>query len=368
MKKVIMLILTVAVLLSGCWDQKIYEQIGFILSVGIELSEEEGKLLLTYTSPVVGTAKKGEVEILHTTADILREARENVSMKSPKTLEAGKIQEFLFSEELAKKGIHSLLEVLQRDPLNPALAWVVVVEGSPGELLEAASKFEDKPKPAVYVSQILESVSRSSYVPETRVYDFDINYFAPGIDPMVPLLRLTEDDIMVIGSALFKGDKMTGKIDRQQTALLLAMKGMMKTTVFICRAPQSTEELLVQKEMAVSMKAGKRNLNIKIENNKPAVNISLELFGSVDDYKWDELRDSSLQEKLEKYLGEEIKKECMKTLKYLQHIGSDPIGIGDIVRARHNSYWKSANWEEAYREAEFNVEVKVEIMNYGAIQ
>ena len=145
MKKIIGILLSVMIstILSGCWDQRIYEEIGFILQLGVESSEDSGHMLVTYTAPIIDVKGEEMVEILPTKAGILRQGRENVRRISPRNLEAGKVQQVLFSEEIARKGIHNTFEVLQRDPSNPALAWVVVVEGSPSELIEKASKFEE---------------------------------------------------------------------------------------------------------------------------------------------------------------------------------------------------------------------------------
>ncbi len=54
-------------------------------------------------------------------------------------------------------------------------------------------------------------------------------------------------------------------------------------------------------------------------------------------------------------------------IKYTQEVGSDPIGIGDIVRAKHNNYWNSISWSDAYKKALINVDVNLDIKTYGTI-
>jgi spore germination protein len=57
----------------------------------------------------------------------------------------------------------------------------------------------------------------------------------------------------------------------------------------------------------------------------------------------------------------------MDTLKYLQQVGSDPIGIGEKVRAKYYSYWQGVDWKDIYKDIDINVDVKVDIKQYGAI-
>ena len=341
----LILLISSSIFISGCWDQKIYEQIGFMLQVGMEKSKTSEDILITYTSPVIGTDEKGRIEILSTTAGILRGARENVRRQSARTLEGGKVQQVLISEELAKLGIHNLTEIFERDPHNPALAWIVITEGSPLEIFEKAADFKDKPRPAIYINQLMESNVKSSYIPETRIYDFKIIYFAEGIDPTAPLIKLTPNSVMIVGSALFSGDKMVGKIDHQKTALMVSMRGMLRRSEYIAPAPDIAEapkgkRLEAETQIAVMLMGVKRKISIDIEDNKPVVKIFLDFEATLDEFKWDKTGELSVQHKIEEHLEKHIKKECTELVKYLQEIESDPIGIGDLVRAKHNDYWK----------------------------
>ncbi|MCH5138913.1 Ger(x)C family spore germination protein, partial [Clostridiaceae bacterium UIB06] len=54
MKKIMAYILMIMMMISfvGCWDQKIYENEGFVLSVGYEPSGKD-KILMSFLSPVL---------------------------------------------------------------------------------------------------------------------------------------------------------------------------------------------------------------------------------------------------------------------------------------------------------------------------
>lgn len=367
----LILTVTMSASLVGCWDKKIYEETGFALQVGFETSNS-GKILMSFTIPVLDPNAKEQTELIYNEANLLREFREMASRISPKIVEGGKIQQMLISDDLARKGVHSLLEVIEREATDPPIAYVLIVEGSTKTLLEATQNFGDKPAlPSFYIHQLIESNIKTSYIPETRVFQFSSNYFSPGIDPIAPMIKLQYDKgkgIEVTGSALFAGDKMVGKIDTKQTSLLLAMMGKMKKMILVSKMQQGAEEENGKGGCAVTFSKVRRKLSVNIIDDKPSVDISLAFKATIDEFKWNKTYDENFQNKIEEILSAEIKKDCEQVLKYSQEAGSDPLGIGDIVRAKHDYYWEKVNWDSDYKNVNFNIKVKVNITNHGIIK
>lgn len=357
--------------LIGCWDQKIYEKVGFILVVGIESSKEKHKkLLVTYTNPAIGLGKKNQVELTSQEADLLRQAREISRTKTSRPLEAGKIQQVLISKELAEKGeIHNLVSIFSSDPLSPTLALLIIVDGSPYELCKKSLEFPDKPRIGMYLNQLFEAAIKDSKVAETRIYNFDTEYYAEGLDSIVPMIKLESTTVKLAGSALFSRDKMVGNIDVKQTTLMLAMMNKLKNTAeYIFRVPNIEDAHSgVRDGIAASIKKIKRKINVTIDRGKPIINIQLKFKGFIDEYRWDDLDKEKKYRELESEMAGELKNECLNIIKYTQAVGSDPLGIGDIVRAKHSDYWKKVDWKEAYKTAEINIDVKFELESHGLL-
>lgn len=368
---IVFMIVVFSSTLIGCWDQRIYEKVGFILVLGMESSKNPSKkLLVTYTNPAIGLGKKNQMELNSQEADLLRQARELARIKSSRPLEAGKIQGILISKELAEKGgIHDGLSIFSRDPLNPALASLVVVEGSPNELCKKSMSFQDKPRLGIYLNQLLESGIKDSKIPDTRIYSFDTEYYAEGLDTIMPIIKLEGDCVNLIGSALFSRDKMVGSIDIKQSILMNAMrKKIKKMAEYICKAANIDDaHSNIKSGIAFGIKDSKRKIDVGIEKGKPVVDIRIKFRGAIDEYTWDSLDKEEKYRKVENEIANELKNECLNIVKYTQEVGSDPLGIGDIVRAKHNDYWKKIKWKEAYKTAQVNVEVKVQILHHGLI-
>jgi spore germination protein len=354
--------------LTGCWDQKIYERIGFILQMGLELNRDEN-LVYTVSVPVVGPDTEGKVEVFTTSKNLLREFREKIRLVSGKAIEGGKTQHIYFSKQLAQKGIGQFFEVFIRNTENPLLANVIVVDGSPKEMMELSAKFKSKPRPASYVNDLLVNSRQNSYTPETRIYNFSILQYSENIDPITPLIRYNKKEIEIAGTALFSGDKMVGKIDTTTTGLLHALMGTDKKIQYMYHEENEQQDSTKVKEgSAMLIKDLKRKININTKGNVPQIDIKLSLKASLDEYSENAgMNDPENKKELEVDVSQAIQKDCLKLIKYLQEIGADPIGIGEMVRVKDNSYWKSNEWKDEYKTASFNVEVKMNFEFYGAV-
>jgi len=372
-KKIYVLLLIIPFILCGCWDEVLVEKTGFITILGIE-SAPQGNLKFTYGIPVVDPDNKtSRAEVLETESSLARIARNNLDRRSGKNILAGKIQMILYSKEFAGKGyIYDSNSIFERDPSNAILAWVVVVDGSPGDLIhQAEENLNDKPLTSTYVDNLLERTVSTANINETRVFNYDLISMAPGIDNTAPMIKIADKSIEVTGSALFSGEKMVGNINAQDGGLLTAMMKTLKNKKYTYNAsiPASVKETYGEKQSsAIQLSQNSKKINISIKNNKPVVDIYLDLYGYADEYKWDNLNDEKEVKKLNDHVQEQLRQDCQKLIDYMQSIESDPIGIGDMVRAKHNSYFKKVDWHTAYKQAKINVHVKFKLVEYGDIQ
>lgn len=353
--------------LSGCWGEVDIEKVGPILQLGVETAPN-GQLLVTHSLPVFGAAGKKQDELVSMQADNLRESREIWRRISPQIPQGGKVQQYLFAAEFARHGLFPWMEVFQRDPINPPLISVIIVDGSPKELMEKAARFKDKPRTALYIKQLLVN-NHNHYAVFNNIFSFNIAYFAPGIDPVAPIIKLEPHVIRLTGTALFAGDRMVDSIDIDQTIMLLALMGQLQEAEYIFRHPTPLPGTGPSKPAAAArLSIAKRKIKIRMVNDRPEVEISLKFSGVLDEYHWDRMDRPESQHKLEQSFAKELTGLCNQLIRQLQQVGSDPIGIGDQIRAKHYQYWKQNKPEQIYQATRIKVKIKMHLINYGAIK
>lgn len=354
-------------LTSGCWDQNIFEDIGLALILGLELSEN-GELLYSMTMPVFAEDIEETVEILSTTSMLLRQSRDQIRNTSGKKVEGGKIQHIIFSKELAEKGIDKTLDVFIRTAENPLLANIIVVDGSPFEMLNISKEYKDKTRVGVYLAHIIRDARNHTATPESRIYNFTIMQYSGTIDPIASYISFDETGIQIEGSALFNGNKMAGNIGIVETGLLHALMGKRTQFGYYMKAQNIDEEAGSDKRgVAVLLYRAKRKVKTNIDGSIPQIDISLDFTGNIDEIDLDyHLDDPEEKKKLEKKITMLVQQDCMKLLEYLQEIGSDPVGFGEIIRAKHNEYFKSVSWKSVYPKVQFDIDVKINLEFHGA--
>lgn len=364
-KQVLMLILLlITVFLSGCWDQKVFEDIGFILQLGLELNEHD-ELVYSLTMPVVDEEIEQDIEILSIAAPLLKEARDRIRNFSGKKIEGGKTQQIHFSRELAEKGIGDILDVFLRSPENPLLANITVVDGSPLEMFEMSLDYKDKTRVAFYVSELINETRKRTATPEVRIYNLAVLLHCKTIDPTATYIRYDKEKIEITGTALFRDDKMVGNLNIVDSGILYALMGEKINFSYYFREEKKDD---VKSGIALLFKLVKRKVEIDTSSPIPKINISLDYSTTIEEYESNhQLDDSQNIQAIEEKVAEAMKHDCMEILEYLQEIGSDPIGFAEIARSKHNAYFKSIDWREVYPDIEFNVDVKITIESQGAI-
>ncbi len=386
MKKIhrLLPVLLTAAILTGCWDQDIYEKIGFTLNIGIDLGND-GMTKYTFSYPNIsqststgggggngsaGPAGAGpKVSILET--DLLRAARELERMSSPLKVSGGKVQSFLFGKDFAmSRGISDYLELYERDPESSAQSRIFIVEGTASELITKGAQLKTNPRLGIYIDELVKRDSDAGYCPYTSIVEYDIKNTTPGISPIVPMIRLSGDNIEVAGTALIDRDKMSGQLDTRDTTCLFLAMGKKKKSYLQFDLPKDIKSEK-KKGFAFVRKLRTRS-SLQFRDGKPSMTFDIRPDVIMEEYGWGELLDKSYEKKLEASMNESIKTCLDGVIKKLKEAQCDAFGIGDKVRALYYDYWMSIGeldgWKKVYSGMEVTFNVNSKIVRFGEIQ
>ena len=373
MKNYRIILVIMVILLVGCADQRILEELGFTHTISYDVADEDSydenkRLKIALSIPIASDEVKEKREILVTNANSSKEARTILSSETDRILVSGQLRNSLFGEELARKGIWDLIDTLVRDPAVGQNTKILVVSGEAFELLK--KDYKQHPRTGEYIDRLIDKEVNSQAIPDVTIYHFTRDYFDDGVDPVAPLLKKNGEHLIIDGIALFNSDKYVTSIEPSKAVLFSILTKKFKEGQISVNLTGNGDDDKSDKEMVMfSSVISKRKIHAEKSNDESQfkVNIKLTIHGSVLEYIGNkELGDDADRDELEKEMAKYIKKETEKMITDMQEHNVDSIGIGKYVR---NSLtfeeWQELDWDEVYPKVEVAVDAELKIKDYG---
>jgi len=403
------IILTLSLLwLPGCWGSRETDEVAYVLAIGFDKGEKENLVItVSIANPKViagissgGGGGGGEggastlnysvesyaplaaIDLLNTTID------RRVSFLHTKA--------FLFSEELAREGLEKWIYPLNRYRELRGTAQVFVCRGK-------AKDFIEKNKPALELSPTKQIELLNLMSSETGLYhntqfrEFYNDTKSSSIQPSIPLVALHEGGLesakpgigkggeaplgkyiagevpiagsnqaQVIGSAVFKGDKMVGVLSGQETRYYLAIRGLFRSGITGIPDPLDPNipvGLLIyqaKRPKYTTIMDAEGNATIKVDiYNEP------EIISILSGYNYEDPVNKVL---LEETLSEQSQEGFHKLISRTQEeFESDIFGFGEQIKRKFWTVqsWEDYRWLERYPDARINVVVHNKIRRTG---
>lgn len=375
--KIAILAVLSMVLLTGCWNNKDLTEINIVVALGIDRTED-GKMLLTVQavepaaiqSTASGKGKGGGAQSKpvfvksyegETVFDALRSMLSIVDKK----LFLSTVQVLILGERLSENGINEVLDFFQRKhEVEYEMDVLVARDATPKEILEMETDIDLIP--AVYIKGTIKNTVLRAKAKRTMLLDLIKDMGNSGRQPVIGQIeKAGEKEVRTEGAAVFRDGKLAGWLDPYETRGYLFAAGKVKST--IVNIPADNGKI----SMEVIRSNGK--INVEFENGEPAMlTIRAGLEANVGEYEAKGKLDSPDDlHKLEKILGEEVKKEIRRALDRAQKdYSSDIFGFGTQVHKYHSKYWKKVkdDWNDVFSKLPVDIKVDARIRRTGMIK
>lgn len=378
MKRTLLVILLPVFILSGCWDSIEIQNLAIITAAAID-SEENHKVKVSvqiFIPRTITSGESGEDPSLGSTfvregiGKNLAEAISVLQTNIPRKLFWGQCKIFIFGHDLAKTGIRKELDFLIRHPAPRINSNLYVSEGKASNLLKLIPPLER------YSGEVLSKFSQHQEVGvDTTLSDISKDLTEASQSFSLPYIkRLKSDEYArksyetiptIVGTAIFKKDKMIGNIDLEETrGLLWLSRKIQRSTVSI--KPEENEN-----EVIMMPTSGSVRFKPQIINNQWIMNIQIQVAASIIQ---NETFLSLLQEdvitKLEKGLENKLRDRISKTLEKIQkEYQADVVGFGRRFHQKYPEQWKKVkdHWDEKFPEVDVKLSVNATIKRSGDI-
>jgi spore germination protein len=357
------------IVLTGCGDVRILEKLGITQITSYDLlpddEESDNKLLVSIAMPRVNP-ENGDIKraVLTTKSKTSKEARIKLAQQTELKVVSGQLRVVLFGLSLSKNRVWEHIDTLMRDPAISQRVRVAVVNGNANDMI--IKEFPAHPRTGQYIDRLLEKETKAQNIPEVSLYEFTRDLLDDGIDPVAPILKQTEKDIIIDGIGLFKNDKYITKIKPKKVLIFSILSDTIKggeTSIDLGKIGRANENVMF------SSLISKRDIKVKSnpKQNRFTVNIDIEIKGSVLEYIGElKINKDKDRKELEKLISEYFSKETKEMIETMKEHKVDSVGLGKYVRnSLPYNEWKKLKWDEVYPGLEVNCTAKVKIKDYG---
>ena len=396
--------------LPGCWGSRETDEVAYALALGFDKGEKDNLVVtVSIANPKVfagmaggggggggGEGGKGTLVISTETyapiaaIDLINTAVERrISLMHAKT--------YVFSEELAREGLNKWLTPLLRYRELRTTSLMVICRGK-------AKDFIEKNNPMLELSptkqfELINKLSNERLYLNTQLLGFDEALKSQSIQPSAPLVASHEGSLesakpgvnkggeialgkylagevpisggnksQIIGTAVFRGDKMVGTLNGQETRYTMMLRGLFRNGIMAVTDPLAGDPTSLVGFIVHQARSPEYKTSID-ENGNVSINVDIylepEIIGLFSGINYES---PDLKPTLEEVFSREVEQGCQNLIRRTQkELKSDIFGFG--YQIKHHFWtvqpWREMNWLGRYPDAQVNVSVHSTIRRTG---
>lgn len=383
MKRKLIILLIIPFLMTGCWNYSELNTIAIVtgFSVDYENDEYNVSMLIANSKKNESSSKEGESQttVYSGSGKTLSDAIKEIERKSPKSVYIGHLSVVVISEDVAKKGILDMSDLLLRSAESRKKFYFLQArDSSARDILSLVMPLESFPSHGI--AALLKTTSEAQAITTTVPYSYFItDVLKTGVNPTLPTVEIIGDAdegkkssslettkiktyLKVSDLAIFKDDKFVSYAendDSQMINILNSNTNSLLTTVnndnlsigFNLTGLKANTDLVDPAHIKIKV-TGKAD--IREINNK----INLEESKTVDE----------IQEILNKNLKGRLK-DTLDTVQYKYK--TDVFGYGNIIYKEYPKLWKKIekDWDDVYfPKVNVEIDTDIKIVSTGSLK
>jgi spore germination protein KC len=246
----------------------------------------------------------------------------------------------------------------------------MVARGQGSDILKVQDGIETVQ--GIGIAKMIRLSSSFTNYPEVTILDFSNRLISKTTAPICPILDVFEDTgangkkikrVNIVGTAVFKKDKMIGELNKQESRGLLWGINKVKKGIVIADSPDGSGKLsvsIVRSKSKVLPELVDGNINITIEITEE---------GNLTEYNGKQNLTDKLIKQIEKLQDQKIESDVRAAINKSFELNADVFGFGEAVHRKYRKEWKglSSQWEEIYPDINVAIKVKTRINEVGDI-
>ncbi|WP_324254082.1 Ger(x)C family spore germination protein [Paenibacillus sp. 1001270B_150601_E10] len=377
--------LAMLLLLSGCWSRKEIEELGITIGTGVDIVEKsedeqtfeqkggnfskQDMLTLTYqvirpgqSSGVSGGAER-KYSNLSVTGDSLYELTRELALISGRTIYGQHYKVIVISDKVARQiSMHHLFNFFIREQGFRPSCLVLISKG------EARKTFDSKDK-SEFPSMKLLSLTENRYRSSRILPPVSLATMLPEINTASSFLLqnviTVDNEVKLAGASVIYGKtgKLIGFINEEELETVNWLTAQIKGGI-VKSYDQETGEPLVYEITKI-----KNRIRPHLEGNRVSFDIEIESDGRLGEY-WGKGND--FDNPFIRHVEKETVKEVERRIERLLHKAqkeyrADILGLNEYVKIHYPRKWEKMklDWDDRFAEAAIRYSVNVTVKEFG---
>lgn len=391
---VLVIIILITFLLSGCWDRRDFEKFILIKGVAVDKAKEDDRV--KYTVQIVvpslggGGTKQGDISTYTTSATgySLYDANRNLVKEVGKKPFYGHSEVIIISEEIAKEGIGRYLDYFIRDPEIRGRSSLVISKGEAEEVLKTKHRVENVS--ATGIKTMVDGVSISGAIITVDLIHFLRQLFNDTTCAVATAIEVRKEEssssnqgygeekqgeeadnkkLYAEGGFFFKKDKAVGLFTRKEARGLnwIIHPEEIRGPILVKPTGESKE-----RKIAIEILRVDNKLKPEYKDGKFRMGIFVETEGLIieDMSRHYNITEVANIKQLNRRYATVVNNEIINTLKKTQPVGADVFGFGEaFYRKFPKEFLKiKKDWPEYYKNLPVDIDIRAAIRREGMIK
>jgi len=362
--KILIIIILISIVLTGCWDSVEINKREYIFAVGIDKNAKN----LTFTSEIPKINEGSEEQRLVYTKDCINFADFYATsyLHSEKVISDRLMQVIILGEDLARdtETVKRIFDEIQRSPQMNRRVKICVAKGKAQDIIN--TEIPHNPIVGRYLSEMLIKLKRESY---QNIYTFDEAILDLGKtgNAMVPVVEINDKSLKIERAGVFKEYELVGFLEPEEVSSIMVLLNPGKAAIRnVNIVVEGTNVSLGAVDITMTKK-------MDLNNGKLKVDYYVTLHSYIDSFiiGSNKLEDQSYLNKIKEEAIKSVLRVSEKTLDKLQNsYRADLLKIKeDLYKYHKQDYEKIADkYDEVFEAADINIHLDMIIKSTGLVK
>jgi spore germination protein KC len=381
----VLLLLSFCVCQISCWNYREINHLNVIVGFGIDQNPPDHNYLVSMelisvkqSSGSIAPGEGGKTsrsglssEAVQLTGATISGAFQRLATITGKDVYLGQDKILIISEALARRGIVKLFDYIARSPkIRHEIQLLIAAKARPIDIFRDGGRNCGQIV-SLEVARLFEVTHGAGTAKRSKFLTILNDLTNPGRSPVIPIITIeshrSNSNFNINEMAVFKDDKMVGKLDEAESLLFLI--AALKANNLIL--PIAKGECGIPEPLSILVEETGATQKIIARQGKSAVRLDLKMEIQVEESMGtvDLLREGA-KEKLQKQLENYFERRVSALIRKAQVYQSDIFGFGNTVSNQKPKLWKKikGRWAKVYRNLDIEIRSKVRINITGLTQ